>query len=242
MSKLETILKALPSIIWSVVGLSCILLAFQASSFIQHTDMRMNGAGGLLPAAASTVAGVGSQAQISLDNADARVSVSLDNLDRQLAMVGPVVGSAKPVLDNFAAVGSKLGNTVDRINAPCAPGPCGTIADVGKTLNTVRGTFGQIEIAANHEDRNLTTLDAQENQLYADFHGTATRMNTGLDTFDGLLANPNLALTMKNIGDMTSTASQVEAKLARCTLHPTIACQLKSNVIFGAQVGGYLLH
>ena len=74
------------------------------------------------------------------------------------------------------------------VNHPCVPGPCGLLADVAKTLNTVRGTFGQVEIAANHEDRNLDTLDSQELQLFQ-------HTDAALSSTDALIANFNTTLT-----------------------------------------------
>jgi hypothetical protein len=173
-------------------------------------------------------------AGVAIATESVRLNRSLDNLDRQVAAIGPAVRKVDPVLD-------KLGHSIDLANAPCVPGPCGTFADVGKTLNTVRGTFGQIEVAADHENRNLATLDLQEATLFADFHGTATRANTSLDTFNGLLARPSVTLMLDNGGKFTTTAVAVEEKLAACTLHPTLPCVLKSDILFGAQVGGYLL-
>ena len=43
---------------------------------------------------------------------------------------------------------------------------CGTLADVNRTLHTIRGTFGQIEVAAKHENAQLTKLDSQEKTLF----------------------------------------------------------------------------
>lgn len=61
------------------------------------------------------------------------------------------------------------------INRPCGKGAaCGTLADVAKALDTIRGTAGQIEIAAKHENAQLATLDRDEAQLFADLHVTAT--------------------------------------------------------------------
>src|SRR5665213_2755808 len=72
------------------------------------------------------------------------------------------IGKAGTTLDRASAV-------LETVNRPCGAGkPCGTLADVAQTLGTVRMTFGQVLIAANHEDRNLATLDAQELQLFAD--------------------------------------------------------------------------
>jgi hypothetical protein len=77
---------------------------------------------------------------------------------------------------------AELDATLREVNRPCGKNQsCGTLADVAKSLNTVRGTFGQIEVAANHENKQLTKLDAQEAQLFAgvnmalnDTHATLT--------------------------------------------------------------------
>jgi hypothetical protein len=198
--------------------------------------------------ARQAIGGVRPQLSAWLQAASARIDTSLGNVDRQVAAVGPVVQRANPVLDNLASDEAKAGQSIDRVNAPCPAKdadklhPCGTLADVAKTLNTFRLTTGQIEIAANHEDKNLSHLDQQEDQLFEDFHGTATRANTSLDLFNMLLANPNVAVMIDNGGEFTTTAVAVEKKLAQCTLHPTFGCVVKSDIIFGAQVGGYLLH
>ena len=97
-----------------------------------------------------------------------------------------VAEAAKASIAAIQPVVAKLGVTADRLNAGCDPAPCGTLADVNKTLGTVRGTFGQVEVAANHENRNLTTLDAQEAQLFADTHqvfGTADKTFADVDSY-----------------------------------------------------------
>ena len=52
--------------------------------------------------------------------------------------------------------------------------PCGVLADLNQTLGTIRGTAGQVEVAARHENANLTTLDTQERTLFSDAHQTLT--------------------------------------------------------------------
>lgn len=201
----------------------------------------VSGTSGHLDRALDSLTGIEETASAAISTEDARLNRSLDNLDRQVAAAGPVIKKITPVLLSFNDDAEKLGRSIDLLNAPCAPGPCGTVADVGKTLNTVRGTFGQIEIAANHENRNLGALDIQEAALFSDFHETAARTNTGLDTFNGLLARPSVTLMLDNGGEFTTTAVAVEKKLAQCTLRPTLPCVIKSDILFGAQVGGYLL-
>jgi hypothetical protein len=79
------------------------------------------------------------------------------------------------------------------VNRPCGNGkPCGTLADVARTLNTFRLTAGQIEIAANHEDRNLATLDAQELQLFTDTH-------TMIGSANDLVSSPFIKASLQNI-------------------------------------------
>lgn len=234
MQRLTAILKALalatvPALgaflIWTLWPVRAAILGAQAQTAVlaQHADAAFEMAIGTLDESATQIGATG-----------ARVSRTLGGIDRETAALGPVLG-------NLAADEAKLGGSLDAVNRACIPGPCGTLADVAKTLNTVRGTFGQIEIAANHEDRNLSTLDAQENQLFEDFHGTATRANTSLDRFNTLLANPNIALMLGSGAHILSTTDQVTTKLAQCTLHPHAACYFKNDALFAAQVGGYLL-
>lgn len=148
----------------------------------------------------------------------AKITATLDSLSG----IGPAISSVSTQANTtIAGVGgqaqrvlSKTADSVDHVNAPCAPGPCGTLADVAKTLNTFRMTSGQLEIAANHEDQNLGTLDAQENQLFDDLHGTAMRLNSNLDTtqltfahVDGLITSPILT---KMANDWADTSHQVD--------------------------------
>jgi hypothetical protein len=108
-----------------------------------------------------------------------------------VARINVTIGSAGELLRN--------GNrTLAKINAPCVPGPCGLLADGAKTLNTARMTMGQVEIAANHEDKNLATLDRQESTIFADTHAD-------LDALHALVASPDLIATVRNLN--TTSAS-----------------------------------
>jgi|GEM_PF-3100827 hypothetical protein len=105
----------------------------------------------------------------------------------------------------------KTGNrTLQLVNAPCVPGPCGLLADGAKTLNTARMTMGQVEIAANHEDKNLATLDKQEATIFADTHAD-------LDALHGLVTAPDLLATVHNM-NTTSAAFADSAKQADAIL------------------------
>ncbi|MFP5276976.1 MAG: hypothetical protein ACLGPM_07665 [Acidobacteriota bacterium] len=90
-----------------------------------------------------------------------------------LVVLGVVSGAISLVAYYCILFEQAATNTFQSINRPCdTDKPCGTLADVNQTLATIRGTFGQVEIAANHENRQLTTLDAQERALFSNLQGT----------------------------------------------------------------------
>jgi hypothetical protein len=97
----------------------------------------------------------------------------------------------------FGGVASGLQRTVALVNAPCVPGPCGTVGDVGKTLNTTRLTLGQLEIAANNFDKNEDHFYKQEDQLYTD-------SDNAVKQFDALLDSPDLTTALHG-GAVTAT-------------------------------------
>ncbi len=149
-----------------------------------------------------------------------------------------LTAKAALTLDGIDATVANLNATLMTINRPCGGGkPCGTLADVAKTLGTLRGTAGQIEIAANHEDRRIGILDAQEDALFADTHRTLgsanaalVRFSTAMDTADATIAGlrpieghaattlasiqellPDLAKTTANVTAMTESGKSILA-------------------------------
>jgi len=100
------------------------------------------------------------------------------------------------VTTQLAKVTSGLQQTVALVNAPCDPGPCGTVADVGKTLNTARLTMGQVEIATNAFNQNESSFYHQEDQLYSDSEDVVHNLNT-------LLISPDLNGAIHNANTIT---------------------------------------
>lgn len=93
----------------------------------------------------------------------------------------------------------KFDATLSEVNRPCGgTAPCGTLADVAKTLNTVRGTFGQIEIAANHENKNLTALDKHEATLFADTHAALVNIQGATASVDEMAQQASAAIKTTN--------------------------------------------
>lgn len=152
--------------------------------------------------------GVGPQAVSTLKSVDATVK-----------SVGKQATTSLKVSTKVGVVLDKAAQTLDGVNRPCAVTasdegfvasrdgdkhpmkPCGTLADVNRTLASVRGTVGQIEVAARHENRNLDTLDEQEKQVVADLHTTTTN-------FNALVASPDVQRFLKASAD---TSVQVAA-------------------------------
>lgn len=88
------------------------------------------------------------------------------------ASIGVLTWYGAHMLAAWTDTAHQMNATLEVVNRPCGKvAPCGTLADVNRTLATVRGTFGQVETAARHENAQLTTLDGQERALFADLHG-----------------------------------------------------------------------
>ena len=90
--------------------------------------------------------------------------------------------ATQQAVSGMQGVEQELTATLQAINRPCGAGkPCGTLADVAKTLNSARLTLGQVEIAANHEDSRIGVLDAQEAQIASDAHTLALKAGGTVD-------------------------------------------------------------
>lgn len=138
------------------------------------------------------------------------------SISRTEISVNEAVSGLKPVEANLDKITSDLDSTVRTLNRPCGVGqPCGLLADSAKTLGTIRGTFGQIEIAADHENRNLSNLDTQEAQLFSQTSGVLFGLsnaevsaNKAVNDFDNLLNSPDLTGTLKNANTITANLGQ----------------------------------
>lgn len=139
-------------------------------------------------------------------------------------------------LQKAQAAFDQVSATLQTVNRPCGAGkPCGTLADVAKTLGTIRLTAGQVEVAANHEDKRIGIMDSQETQIAGDTHALLAKAGGDLDTLDttirgiqpieteaqvevvelqratkaltALESDPNLTATAKNLNAASAHAS-----------------------------------
>jgi len=138
-----------------------------------------------------------------------------------VALMALAFGAAALLFGNHAA--SSLGEfdaVLETMNRPCRKDvSCGTLADIAKTLNTIRGTAGQIEVAARHENKQLATIDMQEAQLYQDLH-------SGMGAVD---------LDLKDVHAELQTAQQLTASLTGASLQATTDMQAMNKTIQAAQ-------
>jgi ABC-type transporter Mla subunit MlaD len=122
---------------------------------------------------------------------------------------------------NLGAIAVSISHTSERANAvledigrQCGTRdkrgnlqPCGVLADFDKLTATTRGTVGRIEIAADHEDRQLTTLDAQERQLFTDLDTTVRTSNQTVASVNSLVASPDVRKLLENANQFTAAAA-----------------------------------
>jgi hypothetical protein len=117
-----------------------------------------------------------------------------------------------PAMNALTRAANGAGDTFDTINRPCGTGkPCGTLADVNQTLHTVRGTFGEVEVAARHENAQLTTLDGQERDLFAGVQGVLKRSRETLASVSGFASAASA--TMGTVKETVAGAQPVLVSL-----------------------------
>jgi hypothetical protein len=89
--------------------------------------------------------------------------------------------------------------------------PCGTLADANQTLHTIRGAFGEVEVAAHHENAQLTKLDTQERDLFDDLHGVLGQSRETLASVSGFASAASA--TMRTVKETVAGAQPVLASL-----------------------------
>jgi hypothetical protein len=158
--------------------------------------------------ATQTVQQVGQQTTSVLS----QTSASIQQANASITRTSNALTSAA---DAFAGTAAGVNTALYKINTPCVPGPCGLLADTAKTLNTVRGTFGEVEIAARHEDKNLGVLDSQETQLFQDTHlvltglsSETTELHQATTDLDSFITSPDLNRTVHNFDTVTYNLGQ----------------------------------
>ena len=123
-----------------------------------------------------------------------------------------------------------------------------TMGEAGAAVKDTAGHFNKTADAATRFIDTLTIDGQTANRLLeelrpliASYTATGNDLDATIKTANGIMASPSVTIMLDNGAQFTTTAVELEQKLAKCTLHPTLSCVLKSDILFGAQVGGYLL-
>lgn len=134
-----------------------------------------------------------------------------------------VIAAAKPSVVGLKATETRLDSLVSRVdhrlNDPCSKaGPCGTFADLDRTLATFRGSAGQVEAG-------LITLNKHSGDLFDQERLTYANMNRAVADLDAAITNPDISATVTNVRRMseqgvatTANVAAVSAKVRRFSI------------------------
>jgi hypothetical protein len=139
-------------------------------------------------------------------------------------------------MDQFGAAAVHLSETADNLSIT-AQSLTGTAKAATVTLTAATGAIQTLTLDA----RTANDLLVQLRPLIASYTATGNDLDTTIKTANGIMSSQNVTIMLANGAQFTTTAVQLEQKLSQCTLHPTLPCVLKSDILFGAQVSGYLL-
>jgi hypothetical protein len=183
---------------------------------------------------------VSSQINVTLRQLD--LSGTVANLNATLDAIHRPCGKT---LDTVSVLFDKTRNDYFLANKKKEFLPCGTLADVAKTLGTIRGAAGQIEVAANHEDKRIAVLDGQEATIYRNTNASLLQLREDLRTANttiaglqpvfvgltkdaaavevttesarALIANPQIPVILNNTAAATGSVSQAAGHLDATT-------------------------
>lgn len=146
-----------------------------------------------------------------------------------------ILRSASPVVASFKGTAGKLNGTIDltshRINDLCGPqGPCGTLADVNRTLATLRGTSGQVE-------RTLIVFNDHEGDLFTQESAAYSAMNKSVADFDSLISNPDIGAIIHNGATTTGNIAAISTD-GRDWVHLKLAPTKRKGFVSGFEATG----
>jgi hypothetical protein len=115
-----------------------------------------------------------------------------------------------------------INTTSDNLNRNCTTS-CGTLADINRTLGTVRGTFGQVEIAAYSFNKNQSIFFNQEQALARKTEDTLSNLDQDLIQSSGVLNDfsgdlGQFSTTIDGFNSVESSATEEFSALRTTTL------------------------
>jgi CHASE3 domain sensor protein len=154
----------------------------------------------------------------------AKTVTVLDHADKTLTSVDHTLQTTTKDIDR---VSRSLNSVLTKLLDPCRPvnghiyavdedKPCGTLADVARTLHTIRGFAGTLEVAGRHLNKSLATYDKQEADIADNTNAVLSNLSSTIDfahflmsSHQALLDNlqrlsANSADTMDNVKGITA--------------------------------------
>jgi len=219
--------------------LTCVLivLAFQVSGMLEDSRQDENSLALQASELLSTAKDFVPKTPLDMSKVNGVVS----SVQAQVNATGPAISAAGLFMQ-------QLNVSATRLNVPCPENdndklhPCGTLADVAKTLNTGRHTLAEIEIGVNNFDRHEDALFDQEQQTWAKANQAIDSANTLFDDPDIKTILAHVATGSGTFDHMLDTGDRVETRVTKCTLHPTFMCKFTGWILPAAQITGALLH
>lgn len=156
---------------------------------------------------------------------------TIDGYARNLdAEVAGLASHGTIALDAFGGVATEGKQTLTTLTAHITPVLDSTTTAINTGTDYFQKKQPQFDLLLTHVD-----------DLTVSGNGSVVK-------FNALLDNPAIPRIEASAADflgtgahMLATGDAVETKLAQCTLHPHMSCYVKSDLLFGAQLGGYLL-
>ena|ERR1700677_803993 len=127
-------------------------------------------------------------------------------------------------LDSWGSGGAQtfagLNTTLDALNRPCNTGkPCGTLANINKTLNGIDSTVVHVDLVARHEQQQLGTIDGYAADLDRNLQSVAASLsgaaNAGRDTAQA--ATGTLKQAQVDLGTLNGTIAGLQPLEASLT-------------------------
>jgi hypothetical protein len=177
-----------------------------------------------------------SERQIALDS-DATVNAATgteqkiesvaDNIDGLLSETRPELAETMRRLNGTIAhldeTSAGLSTAVKELNAPCVPGPCGTLADVNRTLGAIRLASGQVTAFSEREQTQLDQMNEQETAVAQLTEADLSKLGGAIDSITALADDKELKGSLTHLNTTTGALAGMATDTQQFwhdTLHP----------------------
>lgn len=180
----------------------------------------VRGEAALATSAKVTMRSLGSAAAgLTKTTADADVLIADSKPRIEMALTG-----ADGAIAQLEASAAGLNQAVAELNAPCAEGkPCGTLADVNRTLASFRLAAGQVTAVSEKEQSKLDEANRQETAVAQSTQADLAKLGSAIDNLGALAANDDLKKSLANLNTTTGAVSGMATDTAQYWhdfLHP----------------------